>query len=293
MDKLRELWGKKVGPVPVPVIALVLVAVLAFAAWRMKKPAGVQPDELETAADDEAAANNEETAEDRIPSFVANPPATGSPVPDTGGQIGQVDDNDQWMRRSIEWLAGQGHATADQATIAMQKYIAGDQLSIAEGHLRDLAIAHFGLPPELPESGGTTPPVVTTPTPTTPTPTTPKPTTPAPKKYIAPGYHTVSGSSDDSYTDMARLFYGRTDNASIDLIQSYNVTKGHEGPFPKGTRFWIPAWHAPVYIKATSTMRTSAQIIAKNQPLNSEAMLRELNDGMKFPVAVGTKVRVA
>lgn len=286
MNGLRELWGKKIGPVPVPVIALVVVVILAVVAWRMKATAGVPTEEIAAVEEETAAAADLQDAEGRIPPFVANPPASGSPVPDTDGQIGQVDSNDQWMRRAIEWLAGQGHATADQATIAMQRYLAGEQLSIAEGRLRDLAISHFGLPPELPESGGTVDPVVTTPVPTTPVPS-------APKRYIAPGFHTVTGPSDDSYTDMARLFYGRGDNAAIDLIQSYNVSRGHQGPFPVGTRFWIPKYAAAKYVTATKTMRTAAQIIGKNPPLNSTKMLTELNDGMKFPVAIGTRVRVA
>lgn len=288
---LKSLTQKKVAGVPVLYIGAVVVVILAVVAWRMKTPAGV-PDAEVAAGDAADPAAEDVAAEERIPPFVANPPATGSPVPDPGG-LGQVDDNDQWMRRSIEWLAGQGHATADAATIALQKYLAGDQLSMAEGRLRDLAISHFGLPPEIPTSGGTVDPVVPGPTPTNPPPTTTNPPVTPPKVYKPNTFHTVTGPKDDSYTDMARLYYNRTDNASIDLIQSYNVTKGHEGPFPVGSRFWIPAWHAPKYATAKKGMQTASEFVAKNQPLNSTKMLAELNDGMKFPVKIGTKVRVA
>lgn len=278
---LSGLMQKKVMGVPVLYLVAGFVIVLALVAWRMKPGAGVTPDPAEdTGAAPDAGGGLTEGGEGAIPPFVANPsPGYGGvAIPDPNASGGTPDDNDKWLRRAVEWLAGQDHATADAATGAIQKYLAGDQLSVAEGQLRDLAIRQFGLPPEIPQSGGTAAPV-------TPTPTTPK-------KYIAPGYHTVSGPEDDSYTDMARLFYGRGDNAAVDLIQSFNPTKGHEGPFPVGTRFWIPPYTAPKYITATASVRTSAQIVARNPPLTA-AMLKEFNDGMKFPVKAGTKVRVA
>lgn len=274
---LKALMERKVFGIPVLYLVGGLVAILAVVAFRMKPGVDV-PAEEETASID---------AVDEGDPFGVNPPLVGGggtpvqyPDPNTPST---VDDNDKWLRRAAEWLAGQGHATADQSMRALQRYLMGEQLSMAEGKLRDLAIDHFGYPPETVESGGDVP---------VPDPPT-VPTTPTPKKYIAPGFHTVTGSSDDSYTDMARLFYGRTDNAAIDLIQSYNIAQGHEGPFKVGTRFWIPAYAGPKYVKATASMRTAAQIISKNPPLNSVKMLNELNDGMKFPVAIGTKVRVA
>jgi hypothetical protein len=283
---VKALMTRKVAGVPVIYIAGLFVAILAVVAWKMKPAAepAAEGDGPDTTADaggvDPAAADYSSLA-------------TPGTVTVSGGSAGTTttelpDDNDRWMRRAIEWIAGQGLATADVATIALQKYLSGDQLSMTEGKIRDAAIAHFGLPPEIPQSGGTEP----TPTPgPTPVPT-PNPT-PVPKKYIAPGYHVVTGPADDSYTEMARLWYGRTDNAAIDLIQSYNVALGHSGPFPVGTRLWIPAYHAPKYVIAKKGMLTSSEIIAKNPPLNSVKMLTELNDGMKFPVAAGTKVRVA
>ncbi len=278
----KGLMQKKVMGIPVLYVAGLLVAILAVVAWRMKPAA--EPVEA-VAGEDPYATDPEGALEGSAPVYVANPSAPGygggGSTPTPAEPVEPT--NEVWARYAIEWLAAEGHATADQASIAIDKYLAGEQLSIAEGRLRDLAISHFGLPPDRPTSGGTE----------SPDPVTPTPSTPTPKKYIAPGFHTVTGSSDDSYTDMARLFYGRTDNAAIDLIQSYNVSQGHQGPFKPGTRFWIPKYAAPKYVKATSTMRTAAQIIAKNPPLNSVKMLQELNDGMKFPVAVGTKVRVA
>jgi len=282
MDKLQALMGRKVLGVPVLYLVGLAVVIFAVIAWRMK--ATEEPTEDSGEAVGEAV--GEDVSGDVPPVLVGSPgystPGYTSPIPDPNATP-MPDDNDRWMRRSIEWLAAQGHATADGATIALQKYLAGEQLSVAEGQLRDLAISHFGLPPEIPSSGGTE----------VPNPPAPNPPTPAPKKYVAPGFHTVTGASDDSYTDMARLYYGRTDNDSVDLIQSYNVSHGHQGPFPVGTRFWIPKYQAPKFVKATASMRTAQQIIAKNPPLNSVKMLTELNDGMKFPVAVGTRVRVA
>ncbi|WP_204045978.1 hypothetical protein [Acrocarpospora phusangensis] len=279
--------------VPILYVVGALAVILAVVAWRMKPATGVQLAD-EPAAEDEPAAGD---------------PAGGVPLPYvSGGSVSQAplpdpndgpsaDDNDKWLRRSAEWLAGQGHATMDAALIALQKYLAGEQLSMEQGRLRDLATDHFGYPPDLPQSGGTgngdAPDDPDVPTP--PVPPTPPVVVPAePKKYIAPAFHTVSGPSDDSYTDMALLFYGESGvQYGVDLIQSYNVKHGHQGPFPPGTRFWIPKYAPPRYVIATASMRTASQIISKNPPLNSVAMLQELNDGMTFPVKVGQKVRVA
>lgn len=289
MDKLKLLMSKKVAGIPVLYIAALVVAILAVVAWRMKPAAAPADDpgaEADAAAEDGTGGD---ASTETPPVYVSNPSSPSAPIPDPNAEP-TVDDNEKWKRRSIEWLATQG-VTAYTATEAIRKYLAGEQMSQAEGVLRDKAIAHFGLPPEIPDQGGTDDPVVDPPVVTPPVVTPPVVTPPA-KKYIAPGYHTVTGSADDSYTDIARLWYGRTDNASIDLIQSYNVTKPHAGPFAKGTRFYIPPYHAPKYVTATKSMNTSTQFIAKNPPLNSLKMLLELNDGMKFPVKVGTRVRV-
>lgn len=279
----KALTEKKVFGVPVLYIAALFVVILAVVAWRMQSAS--EPAAEESA--EELAATGDEEIPDVDYSSLATPGTVTVSSPTGVTTTPLPDDNDRWMRRAIEWLAAQGMATADQATIAIQKYLAGDQLSYEEGKLRDAAIGQFGLPPEIPISGGTAPP----PTPTTDTPT-PTPTTPTPAKYVPPGWHVVTGKSDDGYQEIAKLWYGSAANDRVDLIQAYNTTLPHQGPLKVGTRVWIPKYSPPKYIIAKKGMLTASEIIAKNPPLHLK-MLYELNDGMKFPVKAGTKVRVA
>lgn len=286
MESIKALMGKKVAGIPVIYLAGLFVAILAVLAWRMKPTP--EPKE-ETPVDAAGEETGDQTGDPQYPGsppvFVANPtPPYMSPDSNQGPS--SIDSNEKWMRRAIEWLTGNGHASVDQATVALQKYLAGDHLSVNEGKLRDLAISQYGLPPEIPQSGGTDEPTPTLPVPTTPT-------TP-PVKPVPPRYHTVVGGTDDTWTKLVKLYYNRTDNEAIDFLQSWNVRSGapHSGTIAAGTRIWVPVYQNPRYIKATATMRTAADIIKKNPPLNSTKMLEELNDGMKFPVKIGTRVRV-
>lgn len=287
MESIKALMSKKVAGIPVIYIVGLFVAILAVVAWRMKPAADPA---VETPVDAGGTGEGDVTGDPAYPggapTFVANP-APGYLSPDANQGPSSIDDNLKWQRRSIEWLVGNGHASVDQATLALQKYLAGDHLSVNEGKLRDLAISHFGLPPELPTSGGTDEPTPTLPVVPSP-PVTPVTT-------IPPRFHTVKGGSDNTWTKLVKIYYNRTDNESIDYLQSWNVRSGapHQGTIPTGTKIWVPIYQNPRWIKATATMRTAADIIKKNQPLNSTAMLMELNDGMKFPVKIGTRVRVS
>lgn len=286
MGGLAELMKKKVAGIPVVYIVGLFVAILVVIAWRMKSA----EEPAEEPIDDPGS---EDTAGDPAypggaPTFVANPtPGYLSPDANQGEQ--SIDDNMKWLRRGIEWLVGNGHASVDQATIALQKYLSGEHLSVSEGKLRDLAISHYGLPPELPDSGGTD-------TPNPPLPPVVPPVVPPviPSKPVPPRYHTVTGNGDNSWTKLVTMYYGTSSNDAIDYLQSWNVRSGapHSGGIKTGTRIWVPVYQQPKYIKATASMRTAADIIKKNPPLNSVAMLSELNDGMKFPAAIGTRVRV-
>jgi hypothetical protein len=290
MESLKALMSKKVAGIPVIYIVGLFVAILAVVAWRMKPAAEPTEEPVDPTAteEDDPFGSGDPSYPGGAPTFVANPtPPYLSPDANQGP--GSIDDNMKWLRRSIEWLVGQGHASVDQATVALQKYLSGEHLSVSEGKLRDLAISHYGLPPELPDSGGTDTP--NPPLPPVP-PVPPTPVDPAPETFRPPGYYTTKAG--DTWTKLVTRFYGNSSNEAIDYLQSWNVRSGaaHSGSMPAGLRLWVPNYLAPKYIKATATMRTAADIIKKNPPLNSTAMLSELNDGMKFPVAIGTRVRV-
>lgn len=292
MGNLSALMQKKVAGIPVVYIIALFVAILAVVAWRMKTPTEDVPPEDAGEPGSDGDVSGDPAYPGGAPTFVANP-APGYISPDANQGEQSIDSNDKWMRRSIEWLAGNGHASVDQATVAIQKYLSGEHLSVSEGKLRDLAISHYGLPPELPTSGGTDEPSTPIP-PVPPGPVTPTPDPPAPRTPIPPTYYTVTGNGDNTWTLLTKKFYGSSDDAHIDYLQSWNVRSGapHSGTIANGVRLWVPVYKSPKYISATATMRTTTDIIKKNPPLNSVAMLQELNDGMKFPVAIGTRVRV-
>lgn len=283
MERIKALMARKVFGIPVLYLVAVAVAVLGYFAWKMK-PATDKPEE-ETPSSDGSEGEQPLSGQ---PVFTSNPaPTYVQPSGDVSTEP-SVDTNDKWLRRSIEWVAANKGVGVDEAQVALQAYLNGDQLSVRQGQIRDFAIAHFGLPPELVTSGGTVDAPVPVPIPDEPPPTP----TPTPNAQPPTYYTTKSG---DTWTSVCRKFYGNGDNAHVDYLQSWNVRSGapHSGAMRAGIRLFVPNYQPPKYIKATATMRTAADIIKRNPPLNSAAMLSELNDGMKFPVKVGTKVRVA
>lgn len=269
--------------------AAVVVAVLVYAAWKIKPATtdAVAGDTTDTSGD-QALAGDAASAGSGYSAFSANP----APGYNVGGDTGAVDPgttvdtNEAWLRRGVEWGAVNGLGTADTIVIALQAYLNGDQLSIAQGSIRDKVIAHFGLPPELPSSGGTaaTPPGTTTGGGTTPT--------PSKRQITPPGYHTVKGSTDNDYPKLATLYYPGTEvHQSLDLIQVANTKLPRSGTIPVGTRVFIPKYHAPVYAVAKFKLQTLHEFAVKAN--RSSGVIQELNDGMKFPVKVGTHVRIA
>jgi hypothetical protein len=283
MGKVAEFFNRKVFGVKVLYLAAVVVAVLVFFAWKMK-PA-TEPSEEDAGTGD--AATGEEPSQ---PTFSAVGEGGGA-----GGVVGGVEDtNDMWGRRAIEWLIGQGKGI-DKSTIAIQKYLNGDALSDDEAALKDLAVGQFGLPPEIPQSGGTQTDPVTPPI----DPGTGSGGGSSTAQHIPPGYHTVKGSNE-GYQSIAKMWYGSTDDKWVDLIQGWNkydkrdgkTPLPHSGPLPVGAKLWIPAKKEPVYATAKKGLQAESDFIKKYPPLHQK-MLQEFNDGMHFPVPVGTKVRVA
>jgi hypothetical protein len=296
MGKISAFLQRKVFGVKVLYIVAALVVVALFFALRMKS--GV-PDSADTPVEDvasgdtgitdaEAKVNYPDT--DGTGTVTATPPSTsvGTTTPEvTPGSYTATPEetNETWGRKAIEWLVKNAGASADGATIAIQKYLNGDQLSFAEGQLRDKAVTAIGFPPVIPPSGGTVgKPVVTT----------PSGSKPVVKVYKAPATHTVTGAGDDQWTDLARLYYHDTSASHIDLIQAANVNaKGykHSGKMAKGTKLYIPKERNAKMYKVVKG-KTTAAAIAKANGI-SVAALHELNDVTHFPAKVGQSVRVA
>lgn len=271
MKALKDLASKKLYGIPVLYIAALMVAILAVVAFKMKPSKELDEETVDT----EEAEDLVPTAED-IATADYGFAATRGTVTVSGASLGTetstvLDTNELWVRRAAEWLATQGF-TATAAHEGLTRYVEGQELSYEQGGMRDKAVAQFGLPPETVSPGTTKD---------------------APGKRVGtpPVTHTVKGSNDNTYTKLASLYYSRTDGLAIDLLQRDNVNRlGHAGPWPVGTTVKIPKWNSPSYAKAKSGMTTLAQFAAKNGVTKTAIM--EMNDGMKFPVKIGTRVRV-
>jgi len=273
LEKLRALMSRKIAGVPILYFVGFGVAVLAVYAYQTQVVSEDQGDDplADTDPTTENSADGDPDSSGQ-PTFTANPsnpPVTANP--DSNSPI-TVDSNELWAKRAIEWLVQTGQANGGTASNVINKYLAGDTLSYAEGALRDAAIKQYGIPPEPPLS-------------------TPTGARPATRQFTSfPGTHTVKGASDNTYGELSQLYYGRNDGLGIDLIQGKNRNAGSGGPFPIGTKIIIPKWQTPKYYRATSA-RNTASAIAKANGI-SIYQLEKFNDTLRFPVKVGTRVRV-
>jgi LysM repeat protein len=296
VDKFNAFMQRKVFGIKVLYIVAVLVVLLGFVAWKMKS-AGPPADQIEDTGETDTAGDTGTTLfPDADGTGTVSSGGTGGTVPDTGTGTGtdtgggtgtstggdggfvEPETNDSWARKAILFLTQNG-STVQTASSAIQKYLAGDQLSYAEGVLRDKAVGKYGLPPDLPPLGGTAT------KPTTATKVT---------KHVPPAVHKVTGAGDNTYGEIAKLYYGSSADQWVDLLQANNKSLGHAAPaggFKKGTNVWVPPKTNPRYYTATKSVRTLAQIAAKNGI--TQYQLKELNDKTHFPVAAGKKVRVA
>lgn len=277
---IKAFLSKKVAGVPVSLIALLFAGGLLYMAIRMR-PAP-EPD----------ATDLEDTPGGDLPD-VSNPVFSATPVIYQPSGIPSVsstpqeDSNELWKRRAIEWLVGNGESVND-ASISIQKYLNGEILNAKQGAIRDKAVHEWGLPPEDLDAGRTKPPK-------NPGDYSGPPTA----QGKAPTWHTVKGTTDNQPQELARLYYGTSSRDATLRIKSTNPSlrrgqpggkKGHQWVYPIGTKVWIPEHYAPKRYRATSRTR-GLYAIARKNGINA-ARVRAMNPGMKFPVKVGTRVRV-
>lgn len=266
--KMPNILTRKVFGIPVSILALVFVGALLYYAIKMKA----------TPATTDSSDASGDAPEGDLPStgqpiFLANPSTTTSTGTDDGNAIdvATTPTDQSWSNEAITWLITEGASVTD-ATNAITKYLAGSQLSQAEGVLRDKAIVKFGAPPE---SGYQ------------PTSTTGY-TGPAVKQGNPPTTHTVKGKSDDTPAELARLYYGMNTADTIRYIESNNTHV--QSPYRPGTQIRIPAYHQPKYYKSTGRNNTLSEIARANG--TTPDVITALNPGINFPVKVGTRVRV-
>lgn len=261
MGDWREWLQRKVLGVPVLYILAGVAVIALIYALRMQPSAPEEEIEGEPEAGD-----SEFDDSDAQPVFIANPPtSTVTPPP------AQEDNNELWARRAISWLISTSDTTLQEATNAITKYLNEEDLNQNEAVLRDKAVKQFGLPPEgLLRSG------------------TGGYRGPFSSQGVPPTTHTVRNKNDDTFRELAKGYYGRTDAAVLGLLRAANTTMNE--PFSAGQRVTIPKRVNPRYFKATAAVRTLTAIAAKNATEQSEILA--LNPGMRFPVKVGTRVRV-
>lgn len=199
-------WTKPIGPLPTGAWAAIVVGMLGLAYWNRKH----------------ASATPAPTTVDNTSGYpgvgVGGWVATNSPT-DTGTPTSSAPTtNDAWAQEAITWLIAQGYQPT-MADAAIRNYINGQSLNAQQQAIVDIALKHFGAPPQ------TLTPPETNPTPTTGDPTPPPPSSPPPPPPHnnpppppAPPptqpqlrYITVTpwpGTPYDSLAKIARQFYG-------------------------------------------------------------------------------------
>jgi hypothetical protein len=245
------------------------VLVLAYVAYRMRNASEDLPDAAEQ--DPEIAPENADDSAGLYDGFTAQPTPTYSPGL---GATTTVETNDSWAKKAAEFVGASGLASYGDAQLAIQKYLNGDQLTFDEGKIRDLAIKQFGLPPESVTVGGTSP-------------------EPIKRQGTPPTYHTVKTTADDSIDDLIKLYWGAPTSVNRLQMSAANAKLG-VGPYPIGTRVFIPAYQAPKYWTVDKRTNMASEIARKFH--TTVAALTVLNPNIKFTthiLKVGTRVRVA
>lgn len=304
MEKLRALMSRKVAGIPVMAIAAVLMGALLYAAFKMKS--APEDEELTDASatdvDSEMAVGDGDDSNEQ-PTFIVPGSRlnTGGVSTDTG-TVPEVPGmavpttNDLWRSEVTTWLIGQGLSGTDAAMI-MSNYFNGVSMPATSSAWVNKAIAKFGIPPEGPPDYVSLP---TTPTPNQETPLPAEPNQEAKQVAYAKshggkqfsggtGKHFVQGSSDNTFNELARLYYGNSDGLRI-KIHSYNA--GYREPFPKHRIIFVPKYVDPKYYRvAKKGERTDIAWVAGKNGTSTDA-LRKLNPGVKWPLKRGQRVRV-
>lgn len=271
----NALTSRKVAGIPVVYFILILAAAGLYGAFRLK-PSAPEVTPAESVDGPDIGGDAGDTSQ---PVFQATPVIT-QPSGSQGSvaSVTSPDTDSLWSRRAIEYLISPaGGYSLDVATAAITHYLAGEPMSNVEAGARDKAVQQFGIPPE------------STPLSTVETPVTPVYNGPASKQGVPPCKHTVKGTSDNTYTELASLYYGGNLQSMLTLIHANNP--GLNSPFKVGTIVNIPKLVQPKYYKATAATRDAYAIARKNA--TTPGIVVGLNPGMHFPVKIGARVRVA
>jgi hypothetical protein len=259
---IKSLASKKVAGVPVIWVLAIVAGIGLFSALRLKPQTGETTEPLEDAPEGDPTDTQQ-------PVFIANTPPVVNEQIDVD-ENNQGDTNEAWGRRAISYLNSTG-ASPSLSSSAISKYLSEETLSYAEGLLRDKAVTQLGIPPEgilRTSTGGYK--------------------GPASAQGTPPTTHTVKGASDNTFKELARLYYGLDSADATNTLRAANASKLE--PFISGARITIPKFNRPRYYRATSATRTIFAIASKNA--TTPAAISQLNPGITFPVKPGIRVRV-
>lgn len=308
-SKIKGILSKKVAGVPVALLAVLFAGGLLFMAVRMRSTNESSTSLPDDTTDGGDLAGDVDPGDQ--PTFTAR---AATPVSVTGTSVTGVanaDTNSLWAKRVSTWLQTQGYSY-DQVQGMLSRFLSGESLTTEQDAIRTRAINQFGEPPEDvtyapiddttddtdtpdPNQPNVPDPPVTNPPPpgTTPEPpvTNPPPYTgPASAQGTPPCHHKVRGTSDDTEGELALLYYGSNGGTGKTQIRQANPGLDWTKNLPVGTSVKIPKLVDPKYFTATTNVRTSGAIAAKNG--TDARTIQDLNPNMNFPVAAGTRVRV-
>jgi len=258
------LKGKTFG-IPTPLLAVIVLAGGYFVYTRFAGGTSTAEDSTDTTAGDG-------TGETSQPIFSTTDVSSGTDSTSTT-ETTSSDTNTAWTARAVTYLVGKGydHTIAEGG---LANYLAGETLTYEQNQAVKAALAQYGPPPE----GITGVSAVA------------NYSGPAVRQGTPPTKHVIKGSADDSYQELARLYYGRTDAATIRQLQNANRTIAK---LSVGVTVTIPKHANPRFITTTARRRTAAQI-AKYAKVSQTALI-ELNPKLDFtkPLKVGIRVQVA
>lgn len=149
MEKVTAFLNRKVGGIKVLYFALIFALIVGWYAWRLVRNGAIDGATAEDSGGDSGGGESASTG--ALPNlesgtvYVATQPDY---VADT-----DVETNDSWAAKVIKWIAGENIGTSLEAQAAVQKYLAGADLSWKQGQIIDQAIGKYGTPPTLLDVG--------------------------------------------------------------------------------------------------------------------------------------------
>lgn len=269
MASFQEFANKKILGVKAIYLVALFVVILGVVAWKMKPSKSASTDTSGDQSSDSGAAPTPNPYD----SLDSNGTVTVQQLGPQQNTTPTVETNEDWVREGVNWLVEQNKATGTVAYAALTAYINGTDRSYDQEQLVNAWIKEHGAPPQAPATGGNV---------------GAKPVT----RQITnlPGYHTVTGNLDDSYGEIATLYYGHAEQGTIDLLQAANTNLGQTGPFAVGTKIYVPVWHDAVYYTVPYANMKTSDIAAKNGVTAQQIAV--LNNVNRSNWAKGARVRV-